>query len=733
MKKNQQIIGVFVIGIIVIGAFFLVAKTSDGSIIGDGVTMYRIAFEEHTDQVQLHIPYDTDKSNDEFAKTFINIGIDLNGDGVIASYTFDGGTQEEWLVRNMLPDVYDGQANRFTMLVPDRSVDMHDVVTATAVFSADRFPGDSWPDSLPDGSSTEEIKITDFAVNDFGVNITPDPEGVKLTGAPSRDVLLASTRRIAYQLPHEGANTSTGEPRPNAFNVSQQGVRDKDQEHNECGPTAAFNSFEWLAGQHNLDDLIPSSDEVLIDELKGDMQWDNGVSPGNTLPGLQEFITRRGLPLEAHQVGGANDPDIVWKIYEELKKGQSVVVSIQFFKVNEDGTEKNTGAHLVTATGAAGVDGDRLLTFHDPGDRDATSRDIYQMDKNEIKSFWHPDRARIRAAYAISPTEELTSGSWVNPTSHSQLIVPEGTALRAGGADLSKAVSKNAFFNVTIEDPGDHFVNDTFTSVVATVNTSNINWIFYTDADGESKYWRFTAATPWQLIGKFKTSANLSPSTADSKPPSTAVQGRRFRLEHNFTCGSVGPAWIQYEATLAWLHDSEDGDLPTEIIGNQELDRNDVVTVQTPPFNCLLEQTEISGVTDSGSSLQMSSADPQNLGCPGAELLPLEAGGVKLEVVKLTDGHCYPIDQFTNRALPDACDDVHYHTQLTSLERKVRPDTQPCGAAGEEDITGKGLIWITADQLNLIENNEVRFDDLDIVVEEGGEFQIEVKGGIFGD
>ena len=62
---------------------------------------------------------------------------------------------------------------------------------------------------------------------------------------------------------------------------------------------------------------MPDANEETINELMGDMDWDNGVGPTDTLPGLQEFITRRGLPYEAHQVGTANDEDIVWKIYEE--------------------------------------------------------------------------------------------------------------------------------------------------------------------------------------------------------------------------------------------------------------------------------------------------------------------------------------------------------------------------------------------------------------------------------
>ena len=60
-----------------------------------------------------------------------------------------------------------------------------------------------------------------------------------------------------------------------------------------------------------------------------------------------------------------------------------------------------------------GVDADRTISIHDPGNTVGTERrDIYSMDRNQIINFWGGDITRIRGVYAISPTSELAAGTW---------------------------------------------------------------------------------------------------------------------------------------------------------------------------------------------------------------------------------------------------------------------------------------------------------------------------------
>jgi len=282
------------------------------------------------------------------------------------------------------------------------------------------------------------------------------------------------------------------------------------------------------------------------------------------------------------------------------------------------------------------------------------------------------------------------------------------------------------FFHVFFEDPGDHLIGETFEANVVVTKTTNTNYIFYTDSENASKSYRHTASTPWNLKGAFEAS-KVTPLRYDDRPPNTSISTNRFTIIAPFTCSIPGVARIRYDASISWNNESPDGAVPQEIQNDVELITRDTVRIESPPFRCLTLVTE---ELPQNSGTSVSSADPDNLSCNGADLLALELGGKKLEVVKLTDGNCYSVDQFINRSMQDACDDLHYHTVLRSINGVTRPDTDPCGAAKEGDVKGRAIIWISGAQ-HLEATQPVEYE-VEIEVPDPS-FQLEIRGGIFGE
>jgi hypothetical protein len=406
---------------------------------------------------------------------------------------------------------------------------------------------------------------------------------------------------------------ATPPPAPEPSDYTVRGLPDTTQRFNECAPTAIANSFQWLAKEHGFTDKLPANTEDLIDELKGYTEWDGGTKPGNSMKGKQAFIKERGLPLEAHTIGVENDPDIHRKIFDELKKGQMVEVSLQFYKQNDDGEWVMDGAHLATVSGVADYTdsgGNLWLMLHDPAtnERDGErTHDTYSVEGNRLPQYWSGGRTEIRTAYAQSPVfDETGSLIEVDPSSH---YAVDENGLVLPGQTLTSGMSKFGFFNVDFEGVGDHYVGDSFTTSVVVRSAGKeqrLKW------SGES----YTAnlVGPWNLKGGFKGSGNLATVPLENRPPTTRVQNDRYSLSETFTCISAGPAHLEYTADLSWAS-TGNGEVPNKIQEEYggELVPADIVTVRTPTFRCLeREPEETQTETSTGGGMRSMTAEELN-------------------------------------------------------------------------------------------------------------------------
>lgn len=681
MQKNDMKkygIAALVIAAVVIGALAL-RKGGDapkGPLVRDDLRITRtFARHQERDGGFLYLPYSRSEQADAYR--YVNVAVDLNGDGTFAGYDANGVRQEEWLVRDMASFAATGGTNGFPVAIPDRAFQERLPVRAAVLFSEKALGGEAWPAQAPAGAASLSLNVRSFEIDDRDERYVTDGTGELDTGSPA-----SGGRRLAVVTSAPANNPNE----PYEYSARHEGIPDQNQKYNECSPTGISNNFRWLGEKYGFSDRLPDTTEALINELKGDLQWDNGVTPGqNTIDGKRAFIERRGLPLEAHLIGQEFDPNIQHKIYEELKKGQAVEVGMLFLET-VDGEERAAGAHLVGVSGTLRSGGDRFIQLVDPGTGsapDGSGSETYRLRGNEVVDYDTDVKTVIRFAYAQSPVFD----------GDGNLVYPDqtGTALRVGetpraAADdrFTMARSNFGFFNVMIDDPGDHMVGETFTTRAVVDWTGRTTTMRYWDeAAGVRRSFTFGAGRPWTLRGHFIGSVGtLAPYTVEHRPDQTSVADRRLETTASFTCEKPGLAKIKYVAFLGW---PRTGDPRPEGVWQKYRAQVDatshMVTVVSAPFRCL--------ATARAEEEPPRTAAPFT--CPG--VAPTD-DGVDIEVFVL-DGQCFPVSQF-HVAEPDACGQQHWHwngAPVVSFEgvKKNDPNTSGCGFGTVNDLKAQPI------------------------------------------
>ncbi len=674
--KKTSIVMVVVFLLLTLSLFIF--SGLEKSLIGDGITLYHtVLADKPTTQGFVYIPFTSTHDGDLYA----NVGIDVNGDGIFASYESSAGVQEEWVVRNSFAEVFSGEANRFAIYIVDPTFG-EKPISGTALLTDEVLLGTVWNGAWAgDAKEMKEFTITNIQREVRDIHMTLDPTGKLATGRP-----LAMGVSIAYA-------QAVAPVAPGDYYARHMEVPDQNQQWNECAPTAISNSFRFLAKKYNMEDRMPKGDvNDLIDEIKGDVAWNDGVAHENIISGKNEFIKRHDLPLEAHQIGFSDDPDIVSKIAAEIEKGQAIEAWLAFY--NASGTP--AGAHLVTVVGAGRKDGKDIVRFTDPDTLGAPSRDLYEVQGgNYLPSYWPGAQTYIRYAYAQSPIKELTDKTWVDPRGETAVAVGGGgRPLTEPEEDVTLARSQFGFFSTSVGHPGDHYVGDTF-SVRATVyKTGKKRDVEFTSASGEVSVFSHGAKSPWTLKGKFEGSGVVTPSVALDRPPTTSLQQERFSAEQSFTCEAPGFATVAFTAELGW---TSPGEPPAEVKrfthGTEFESTADTMRVESPAFRCIAKP-EVKKEEPRAAAQQSRTSITAT--CPGITEDPSSN-----KIVVLKQGtECFPVSQF-REATPDKCDAVHWHANsgsALSLTGKIWVDPSGCGFGKTSEVPAL-QIRLTVDQL----------------------------------
>lgn len=678
MKPSRSLAALLLLGLAALLAFFWFGF-SGGSYIGEGVTLYQSVYGgKPTAQGYVYIPF----TKTSKAPLVAQVAIDANGDGAIAAYDTPAGMQQEWVVRNAPTDFMAGDANRLTFTIVDPEFALR-ARSGTVVLTTADESIDAWTEQFASEKDRATFTIAEVLFDRRDDRKQFDKTGELATGMADLGMIpVAHAQGAAAPAPAAPAAPALG---PNDY-ARIDGAPDQDQLWNECAPTAISNSFRWLAKKYGLEDKMPKGDaNDLIDEIKGDTAWNDGVAHDNIIAGKSSFITRHDLPLEAHQIGHQNDDDIVEKIYAEIQKGQAVEVWLAFFTAS--GTP--AGAHLVTVVGAGHRNGKRVVAFHDPDTTSADgrpSRDAYEVQfGNYMEGYMPGGQTYIRYAYAQSPITALTDGTWTDPAKTAGVLAP-GTSLTPAGEDITMGRSQFGFFSVSVEHPGDHYVGETFPVRAGAFFTGKSRTVEYYTAAGVLRSWTHGAGKPWSLSGVFEGGANVSPATIPDAPPTTSIAQDRFTVEKQFTCVSPGVAMVSYRATLNWPRVG--GEVPAEVLaihhGAEFTSTSDVMRVDSPVFRCIAKEEEKKD--EPKTALQPF--------CPGVEEDP---NGMIVDVLK-SGNECYPTMQF-HQAGADKCDATHWHGNAgmaISLTGRTWTDPSGCGFGRISEVSA-GQVKLSPD------------------------------------
>src|SRR3989344_6945637 len=96
----------------------------------------------------------------------------------------------------------------------------------------------------------------------------------------------------------------------------------------ECSAVATANNLISLAGEHGALDQLPQNTRDLIEELKTDMQFNNGILNSNFKAGKDAFVARHNLPITTRRISNPTFNDLA----TALNSGAGVELSTRMIQ-----------------------------------------------------------------------------------------------------------------------------------------------------------------------------------------------------------------------------------------------------------------------------------------------------------------------------------------------------------------------------------------------------------------
>jgi hypothetical protein len=677
--NKKKIIGVVVVVIVLaLGVwFFFSSGLVNPSVKLSGASLERVVMKGPTDSGYLSFSFASERTK----PVFVNAFLDLNGDGKYEAYDVGGKRQEEHVVVDFPASVVSGEAAGYPVKLVDRSVDGKRDIKGVAIFSAGKTASSS-----PDHSDGVPFTIASVDVQDMSDFMDVGNTDGKRRGFSVPD--MTSVRTAV--LPIANAQGAGGE-RPTEYFAKSNDLPDTNQNYNECAPTAVSNNVRFLAKKYKFENRIPSDTRELINELKADLSWDDGVFDSDFIAGKNAFFARRGIPIVTHQIGTKNDVDIHYKIFEEMRKGQAVELSVSFFDTDPDGTMHPAGGHMIAVSSVYRVEGKNYVAINDSATRSKPGEvksEYYEMNGDMIPNY--NGTAFIDFAYAQSPTDELAKGTYVDPTKdETNLVAGAGSTLTPSGTEVTRGLGKFGFFFADIENPGDHMVGESFPIAATVVKKRNIEQTMgYWIEDVRHEY-KHKAADPWTLGGTFTVRGSAAaPTNKFDAPRKGVIAGERNRAEATFTCTSPGAANIAYTADITWARGG--GEPPAQLLPRYaaQLEPSEKIVVESPTFFC-------KSATPLPKKEEPRTAAPVAF-CPEVVEDP---NGQEIDVLK-KGAECYPVMQF-HQADADKCDAKHWHANAgtaRSVMGYMWSDPSGCGFGKTSEVQA-GKVKLSPDQV----------------------------------
>ena len=319
MKKLLSIVAAIILigGVVFI---LLTSETAPQNLLGQDPKLHLYTISgESTGQLNVTVPF-SEESDEAY---LIDIALDLDGDGQI--------TDSEWRVKNAGAYLVQNLKNNYWFADEAKTLAVGDEALLKVSFKK----SDS---SVAPATLEKKVKIEAFEIGErFGFDVPGAHENIK------RGIGLLNT--VIKAAHAEGEEVFRDALTP-----------DLAQNSMECAAVSAANNLMSLAGENDKLGNLPEFTGDLIEELKTDMKFNNGISLANMVAGKNAFIHRHNLPISTELKLAPTKDDIL----NALNSGAAVELSFAF--VQSRSGRDNTG-HVVTLVGASNSN----IFVHDSG------------------------------------------------------------------------------------------------------------------------------------------------------------------------------------------------------------------------------------------------------------------------------------------------------------------------------------------------------------------------------
>lgn len=319
MKKLLPVVGVLIL--IGVGVFVLLtSKTVPQDLLGEDPKLHLYTVSgESTGQLNLTVPFN--EASDE--AYLIDVALDLDGDGQIA--------ESEWQIKNAGAYLVQNLKNNYWLIDESKKLAVSGEILVLIHLKKSNDQSES-------AKLEKKLAVEAFEIGEkFGFDVAGSHEDIKRgIGLPR------AITSVAYA---EGEEVFRDANTP-----------DLAQDRMECAAVSAANNLMSLAGENDKLDNLPEFTGDLIEELKIDMKFNNGISLVNMVAGKNTFTQRHNLPISTELKLAPTKEDIL----AALNSGAAVELSFAF--VRSASGRANTG-HVVTLVGAS----QSQIFVHDSG------------------------------------------------------------------------------------------------------------------------------------------------------------------------------------------------------------------------------------------------------------------------------------------------------------------------------------------------------------------------------
>lgn len=317
MKKLLLIILALIIIGIVGYAFLNGAKSGD--LLGQDPKLYLYTINgQTTGQLTLSVPF-SKASNEQYS---VDIGIDINQDKQLS--------ENEWQIKDIRARLVQNLRNNFLLADADKKLATGNKVLVKIDLKSN--------DKKVVETIKKEVNLEPFELEElFGFDVAGASEEVK-RGPGLPQVMIQTAQAQNTEVFREGMTPDLAQGRM------------------ECAAVSAANNLMSLAGENDKLSNLPEFTGDLIEELKTDMKFNNGILLGNMVAGKNAFVQRHNLPISTELKLTPTKDDIL----KALQSGGAVELSFSF--IRSQSGRKNTG-HVVTLVGGSQSE----LFVHDSG------------------------------------------------------------------------------------------------------------------------------------------------------------------------------------------------------------------------------------------------------------------------------------------------------------------------------------------------------------------------------